>query len=478
MATGTGYTSPFSARYASVPMQRLFSDRHRIETWRKLWVILAECQKELGLPITQEQIDEMKAHVADIDFENAAAYEKKLRHDVMAHVHAYGDACPLARPIIHLGATSCYVGDNADVLIMRDALLLVRARLADTARALYAFADQYKDLPVLGFTHFQPAQPTTLGKRATLWLRDVLDDLDETDYVLGTLLPLGCKGTTGTQASFLALFDGDGDKAVALDRMTAQRMGFPRSVPVSGQTYSRKTDSRVLALLSQIGQTAHKFSNDIRLLAHLKEVEEPFEQAQVGSSAMPYKRNPMRSERMAGLARWLIANALNGSMTAAEQWLERTLDDSANRRLSIAEGFLAADGLLVLFHNVASGLVVYPEMIARRLKEELPFMATENILMHAVRRGGDRQALHERLRVHAMAAGARVKQEGLDNDLLKRIAADEQFYLSEDEIPSLIDPARYTGLAARQAEEYLRGEAAERLEKYEDAHAPEAELNV
>ena len=478
MATGTGYTSPFSARYASVPMQRLFSDRHRIETWRKLWVILAECQKELGLPITQEQIDEMKAHVADIDFENAAAYEKKLRHDVMAHVHAYGDACPLARPIIHLGATSCYVGDNADVLIMRDALLLVRARLADTARALYAFADQYKDLPVLGFTHFQPAQPTTLGKRATLWLRDVLDDLDETDYVLGTLLPLGCKGTTGTQASFLALFDGDGDKAVALDRMTAQRMGFPRSVPVSGQTYSRKTDSRVLALLSQIGQTAHKFSNDIRLLAHLKEVEEPFEQAQVGSSAMPYKRNPMRSERMAGLARWLIANALNGSMTAAEQWLERTLDDSANRRLSIAEGFLAADGLLVLFHNVASGLVVYPEMIARRLKEELPFMATENILMHAVRRGGDRQALHERLRVHAMAAGARVKQEGLDNDLLKRIAADKQFYLSEDEIPSLIDPACYTGLAARQAEEYLRGEAAERLEKYEDAHAPEAELNV
>lgn len=478
MATGTGYTSPFSARYTSVPMQRLFSDRHRIETWRKLWIILAECQKELGLPITSDQIDEMKAHVADIDFENAAAYEKKLRHDVMAHVHAYGDACPLARPIIHLGATSCYVGDNADVLIMRDALLLVRARLVDTARALYAFADQYKDLPVLGFTHFQPAQPTTLGKRATLWLRDVLDDLDETDYVLGTLLPLGCKGTTGTQASFLALFDGDGDKAVALDRMTAQRMGFPRSVPVSGQTYSRKTDSRVLALLSQIGQTAHKFSNDIRLLAHLKEVEEPFEQAQVGSSAMPYKRNPMRSERMAGLARWLIANALNGSMTAAEQWLERTLDDSANRRLSIAEGFLAADGLLVLFHNVASGLVVYPEMIARRLKEELPFMATENILMHAVRRGGDRQALHERLRVHAMAAGARVKQEGLDNDLLKRIAADKQFYLSEDEIPSLIDPACYTGLAARQAEEYLRGEAAERLTKYRDIKAPKAELAV
>ncbi|NLB38532.1 MAG: adenylosuccinate lyase [Clostridiales bacterium] len=478
MTDHTLYRSPFQARYASLPMQRLFSEQHKFETWRRLWVILAESQQSLGLPITDEQLNELRAHIADIDFEVARAHEQRLRHDVMAHVHTYGDACPTARPIIHLGATSCYVGDNADVMILRDALLLVRARLVAVARALHAFAWQHRDVPVLGFTHFQPAQPTTLGKRASVWLYDVLSDLDALEHGLSGLLPLGCKGTTGTQASFLALFDGDQDKVMKLDDMTAKAMGFARSVPVSGQTYSRKQDSRVLQLLSQIAQTAHKFSNDIRLLAHLKEVEEPFEQSQVGSSAMPYKRNPMRCERMAGIARFVIANALNGDMTAAEQWLERTLDDSANRRLSIAEGFLAVDGLLVLFDNIASGLVVYPKVIEKHLCEELPFLATEDILMHAVRAGGDRQTLHERIRQHAMAAGQRVKQDGLPNDLLERIMADPAFSLQADDLPSLMDAARFTGLAARQAREYLDGEARQILDKYADVQAPEEAITL
>jgi adenylosuccinate lyase len=474
----TTYRSPFSARYASLPMQRIFSEQHKFETWRRLWVILAECEQALGLPITDAQLDELRANITNIDFDAARQHERTLRHDVMAHVHAYGDVCPTARPIIHLGATSCYVGDNADVLLLREGLQLVRARLVQVARALHAFAWQHKDVPVLGFTHFQPAQPTTLGKRACLWLYDVLCDLLETDQVLDSLLPLGCKGTTGTQASFLALFDGDVDKVLELDRLTAQAMGFERSMPVTGQTYSRKQDSRVLALLSQIAQTAHKFSNDIRLLAHLKEVEEPFERSQVGSSAMPYKRNPMRCERMAGLARFVISNVQNAAMTAAEQWLERTLDDSANRRLSLAEGFLATDGLLVLFANVASGLVVYPRVIEQRLREELPFMATEDILMHAVRKGGDRQTLHERIRQHAMAAGQRIKQEGLPNDLLERIADDPAFGLTPDELPDLLDPARFTGLAARQAEDYLSGEAAQILETYRDIPSPDAEVTI
>ncbi len=474
----TTYRSPFSARYASLPMQRIFSEQHKFETWRRLWVILAECEQALGLPITDAQLDELRANITNIDFDAARQHERTLRHDVMAHVHAYGDVCPTARPIIHLGATSCYVGDNADVLLLREGLQLVRARLVQVARALHAFAWQHKDVPVLGFTHFQPAQPTTLGKRACLWLYDVLCDLLETDQVLDSLLPLGCKGTTGTQASFLALFDGDVDKVLELDRLTAQAMGFERSMPVTGQTYSRKQDSRVLALLSQIAQTAHKFSNDIRLLAHLKEVEEPFERSQVGSSAMPYKRNPMRCERMAGLARFVISNVQNAAMTAAEQWLERTLDDSANRRLSLAEGFLATDGLLVLFANVASGLVVYPRVIEQRLREELPFMATEDIMMHAVRKGGDRQTLHERIRQHAMAAGQRIKQEGLPNDLLERIADDPAFGLSPDELPDLLDPARFTGLAARQAEDYLSGEAAQILETYQDIPSPDAEVTI
>ncbi|MGI6635648.1 MAG: adenylosuccinate lyase [Christensenellales bacterium] len=474
----TTYRSPFSARYASLPMQRIFSEQHKFETWRRLWVILAECEQALGLPITDAQLDELRANITNIDFDAARQHERTLRHDVMAHVHAYGDVCPTARPIIHLGATSCYVGDNVDVLLLREGLQLVRARLVQVARALHDFAWQHKDVPVLGFTHFQPAQPTTLGKRACLWLYDVLCDLLETDQVLDRLLPLGCKGTTGTQASFLALFDGDVDKVLELDRLTAQAMGFERSMPVTGQTYSRKQDSRVLALLSQIAQTAHKFSNDIRLLAHLKEVEEPFERSQVGSSAMPYKRNPMRCERMAGLARFVISNVQNAAMTAAEQWLERTLDDSANRRLSLAEGFLATDGMLVLFANVASGLVVYPRVIEQRLREELPFMATEDILMHAVRKGGDRQTLHERIRQHAMAAGQRIKQEGLPNDLLERIADDPAFGLTHDELPDLLDPARFTGLAARQAEDYLSGEAAQILETYQDIPSPDAEVTI
>ncbi len=473
-----GYISPFSLRYAGRRMQQLFSQRHRIETWRRLWVILAESEMELGLPISREQVDEMRAHVSDIDFEAARRYEERFRHDVVAHVHAFGDVCPLSRPIIHWGATSCYVGDNADILIMREALGLLRGRLADIARVLQAFAREHARRPTLAFTHFQPAQPTTVGKRATLWLQDVLDDLEETGHVLKRLRPLGSKGATGTQAAFLALFDGDEDRAARLDLLVAQKMGFEAPVAVSGQTYPRKTDYMVLSLLSRMAQTAYKFSNDIRLLSHLKEVEEPFEPGQVGSSAMPYKRNPMRCERMAGLARFLIVNTQNAALTAAGQWLERTLDDSANRRISIAEGFLAADGLLSLFLSVAGGLQVYPEMMERHLREELPFMAAENILMSAVRAGGDRQTLHERLRLHALAAGKRVKEEGLPNDLLSRVAGDEAFQLTQEELESAMEPGAYTGCAAWQVERYLDGEAKEVLNGLESVTSPPEEPRI
>ncbi len=466
MSGHSRYVSPFSQRYSSLEMQAVFSDDHKFRLWRKLWIYLAQAQQALGLEISDEQIAQMEQFADEIDYEAAARYELQLRHDVMAHVHAFGDACPLARPIIHLGATSCYVGDNADILIIREAMRLILSRLVATARALHRFADEYKSLPTLGFTHFQAAQPVTVGKRATLWLQDVLYDISLVEDFLRDLRPLGSKGTTGTQASFLELFDGDYDKVKQLDRMIAEKMGFEQAVAVSGQTYSRKVDSRAQMILAQIAQSAHKFSNDIRLLAHLKEVEEPFEKDQIGSSAMAYKRNPMRSERMAALARFLIANQQNGAMTAAEQWLERTLDDSANRRLALAEGFLAADGLLRLYHNVASGLVVYPKMMDRHLREELPFMATENILMDAVKRGGDRQALHERIRIHSQAAAARVKLEGRENDLLRRIAADPAFQLNEQALEQALRPESFIGCAALQTEEYLKGEVADILDRY------------
>ena len=473
-----GYLSPFSTRYASKEMQYLFSSQNKFSLWRKLWIILAESEQELGLPITDEQIAEMKAHQNDIDFDAAAAYEKKLRHDVMAHIHAWGDQCPTARPIIHLGATSCYVGDNADVLILRDALRLVRARLVAVIKALSQFAEQHAAQPCLAFTHFQSAQPTTVGKRATLWLNDLTLDLEEIDFCLSTLKPLGCKGTTGTQASFLELFHGDFEKVKKLDSLISEKMGFAAAVPVSGQTYSRKTDSRVLNALSQIGQSAHKFANDIRLLAHKKEIEEPFEKNQIGSSAMAYKRNPMRSERMTALSRFLISNAQNGAMTAAEQWFERTLDDSANRRLSLAEGFLCADAILSLYLNIASGLVVYDKVIEKHLREELPFMATENILMDAVERGGDRQELHEHIRVHSIAAANAVKMEGKPCDLLSRIAADPAFQADEEALEKALLPENYIGCAAMQTREYLNTVILPLLSANQDSEVKAQEINV
>ena len=478
MSEHARYVSPFSQRYAGVKMQEIFSDDNKFRLWRRLWIILAESEQALGLSISDEQIAQMKAAQHDIDYEAAARYERQLRHDVMAHVHTFADACPLARPIIHLGATSCYVGDNADILILREAMQLVLARLVAVARALYRFADEYKALPTLGFTHFQAAQPVTVGKRAALWLQDLLYDISMVEDFLRDLRPLGSKGTTGTQASFLELFDGDYEKVKRLDAMVCGKMGFERPAAVSGQTYSRKVDSCALMILAQIAQSAHKFSNDIRLLAHMKEVEEPFEKGQVGSSAMAYKRNPMRCERMAALARYLIANQQNGAMTAAEQWLERTLDDSANRRIAMAEGFLAADGLLRLYLNVASGLVVYPRMMERHLREELPFMATENILMDAVRQGGDRQALHERIRVHSQAAAARIKLEGGQNDLLERIAQDPAFGLDAEALRAALRPEDYIGCAAMQTEDYLRGEAAETLKRYERLKVEDEEIRV
>ena len=472
------YVSPLSERYASREMQYIFSPDMKFSTWRRLWVALAETEKELGLPITDEQIAELKEHITDINYDDARAREKIVRHDVMSHVYAYGLQCPKAKGIIHLGATSCYVGDNTDIIIMREALRLVRKKLINVIAGLAGFADEYKALPTLGFTHFQPAQPTTVGKRASLWMQEFMIDLDEVDHVLGTLRLLGSKGTTGTQASFLELFEGDLDKVDALDPMIAEKMGFDGCISVSGQTYPRKIDTIVTGALSGIAQSAMKMATDIRLLQHLKEVEEPFEKSQIGSSAMAYKRNPMRSERICSLSRYVMIDVLNPAVTAGTQWFERTLDDSANKRLSIPEGFLAIDGILALCINVTDGLKVYPKVIEKRLRSELPFMATENIMMDAVKAGGDRQELHERIRELSMQAGRRVKEEGLDNNLLELIAADPAFGLSLEDLEKSMDPARYIGCAPHQVEKYLKDVVRPMLEKNRDALGVTAQINV
>ena len=459
------YMSPLSERYAGREMQELFSGDRKFRTWRRLWIALAETEQELGLPITDEQLDELRQHADDINYEDAKRREAEVRHDVMSHVYAYGLQCPKAKGIIHLGATSCYVGDNTDIILMREGLDIIRKKLLRAISCLAKFSEDYKDLPTLAFTHFQPAQPTTAGKRATLWIQDFVMDLEDLTYVRDSLRLLGSKGTTGTQASFLELFDGDEEKCERLDPMIAEKMGFPGCYPVSGQTYSRKVDTRVVNVLAGIASSAAKFSNDIRLLQHLKEVEEPFEKKQIGSSAMAYKRNPMRSERIASLSRYLLADALNPAVTASAQWFERTLDDSANKRLSIPEAFLTADGILNLVANVADGLVVYPKVIRKHLMAELPFMATENIMMDAVKAGGDRQELHERIRTLSMEAGRHVKEEGGDNDLLQRIAADPAFHLSLEELEKRMDPAAYVGRAPQQTERYLRDVIRPLLEK-------------
>ena len=472
------YETPLNSRYASEEMKYLFSSQYKFSTWRKLWIALAESEQELGLPITDEQLNEMRAHIDDIDFDKAAEYEKKFRHDVMAHVHTYGECCPKARGIIHLGATSCYVGDNTDVIIMREGLKILLSKLLEVLRSLSAFAEEYKGMPTLAYTHYQPAQPTTVGKRATLWANDILMDIEEVEKLMGELKLLGSKGTTGTQASFLELFDGDYSKVRQLDGLIAQKMGFESCVPVSGQTYTRKVDFKVLSVLSLIAQSAAKFSNDMRLLQHMKEMEEPFEKNQIGSSAMAYKRNPMRCERMAALARYLMIDSLNPAITAATQWFERTLDDSANKRLSIAEAFLCCDAVLNLYENVSAGLVVYPKMIEKHLREELPFMATENIMMDAVRRGGDRQELHEHIREHSMDAARQVKLEGKSNDLLHRIAQDPIFGVTEQELEGILQPEKYIGCAAMQTEDFLRECVQPVLDRHADIHAGKAEINV
>lgn len=450
------YENPLCKRYAGRDMQELFSDDRKFSTWRRLWIVLAECEKELGLDITDEQISEMKAHINDIDYDVVSRREKEVRHDVMAHIYAYGMVCPTAKPIIHLGATSCYVGDNTDIIIQREALLIIRKLLLRAIASLADFAEKYKSLPTLAYTHFQAAQPTTVGKRATLWMQDLMMDLSHLDFVLSNLKLLGCRGTTGTGASFLELFGGDHEKVKALEKKIAEKLGFADSYAVSGQTYTRKVDYFTLSVLSGIAQSAQKFSGDIRLLSHLKEFDEPFEAGQVGSSAMAYKRNPMRSERISSLARFVIADTLNPAMTAGTQWLERTLDDSANRRISIPEAFLAVDGILTLYINIISGVTVYPKVVEKHLMEELPFMATENILMHCVKMGGDRQALHEAIRRHSVAAGKAIKQDGIDNDLLDRIADDKLFGLTRADIDAIIKNSSFTGRAAEQTEEYLK----------------------
>ncbi len=460
------YESPFNARYASEEMQYIFSPDKKFTTWHRLWIALARAEMQLGLPVSQEQIDEMEAAAGQIDYEYAAEMEKKLRHDVMAHVHAFGKHCPKAMPIIHLGATSCYVGDNTDIIIMREGLLLIRRKLVNVIHRLSIFAEKYKALPTLGFTHFQPAQLTTVGKRATLWVQDLLYDLDELDYRIDSLRLLGSKGTTGTQASFLELFNGDDARCLELERLIAAEMGFEGCVPVSGQTYSRKIDAAILATLSGIAQSAGKFATDMRLLSHLKELEEPFESNQIGSSAMPYKRNPMRCERICSLARYVIADAQNPAMTAYNQWFERTLDDSANKRIAVPEAFLAVDAILNIYLNVASDIRVYEKVIEKHLAEELPFMATENIMMDAVKKGGDRQVLHEQIRIHSIAAGAVVKEQGLPNDLLSRIAADPIFALTEEEIRKNMDASKYVGRSPQQVTEFFEQEVAPVLEKY------------
>ncbi len=472
------YQTPLAERYASKEMQYIFSPDKKFKTWRRLWIALAETEKELGLDITDEQIEELKAHQDDINYEDAKKREKEVRHDVMSHVYAYGLQCPKAKGIIHLGATSCYVGDNTDIIIMTEALKLVRKKLVNVINELAKFADNYKALPTLAFTHFQPAQPTTVGKRATLWMNEFVIDLEDIDYVISTMKLLGCKGTTGTQASFLELFNGDHEKIKQIDKKIAEKMGFDKCFPVSGQTYSRKVDTRVLNVLAGIASSAHKFSNDIRLLQHLKEVEEPFEKSQIGSSAMAYKRNPMRSERIASLADFVICDAVNPAIVASTQWFERTLDDSANKRLSVPEGFLAIDGILDLCLNVVDGLVVYDKVINRRLMSELPFMATENIMMDAVKAGGDRQELHERIRELSMQAGKRVKQEGLDNNLLELIAADPMFNVTLDELKAKLDPAKYVGRSKEQVEEYLSEVIRPILDASKEELGMTAQINV
>ena len=449
------YVSPLSERYASKEMQYIFSQDKKFRTWRKLWIALAETEQELGLPITEEQIAELRAHAEDINYDVAKAREKEVRHDVMSHVHAYGVQCPNAKGIIHLGATSCYVGDNTDIIIMTEGLQLIHCKLINVIQKLAEFAKEYKSLPTLAFTHFQPAQPTTVGKRAALWLQEFHMDLEDLEYVLSTMKLLGCKGTTGTQASFVELFDGDEEKIKQIDEKIAKKMGFKACVPVSGQTYSRKADLRVLNVLSGIAVSAAKMANDIRLLQHLKEVEEPFEKSQIGSSAMAYKRNPMRSERISALSRYVMIDALNPAITSSVQWFERTLDDSANKRLAIPEAFLAVDGILDLCLNVVDGLVVYPKVIEKHLMSELPFMATENILMDAVKKGGDRQVLHEKIRILSMEACKNVKVEGKENNLLELIAADKEFGLSKEELENMLDPAKYIGRSDKQVEEYI-----------------------
>ena len=472
------YQSPLSERYASKEMQYIFSPDMKFRTWRKLWIALAETEKELGLPITDEQIEELKAHADDINYDVAKKREKIVRHDVMSHVYAYGQQCPKAKGIIHLGATSCYVGDNTDIIIMAKALKLVKKKLVNVIDELSRFADEYKELPTLAFTHFQPAQPTTVGKRATLWMQEFAMDLADLDYVLGSLKLLGSKGTTGTQASFLELFEGDQEKIDKIDPMIAEKMGFEACYPVSGQTYSRKVDTRVVNVLAGIAASAHKFSNDIRVLQHLKEVEEPFEKTQIGSSAMAYKRNPMRSERIASLSRYVMVDALNPAITSATQWFERTLDDSANKRLSVPEGFLAIDGILDLCLNVVDGLVVYPKVIEKRLMSELPFMATENIMMDAVKAGGDRQELHERIRELSMEAGKNVKEKGLDNNLLELIAADDAFNLSLEDLQKTMDPSKYVGRSKEQVEAFLTNVIRPILDENKELLGVKAEINV
>ena len=472
------YVSPLSERYASKEMQYIFSPDMKFRTWRKLWIALAETERELGLNITQEQIDEMKAHADDINYDVAKERERQVRHDVMSHVYAFGVQCPKAKGIIHLGATSCYVGDNTDIIVMTEALKLVRKKLVNVIAELSKFAAQYKDQPTLAFTHFQPAQPTTVGKRATLWTQEFLMDLEDLEYVLSTMKLLGSKGTTGTQASFLELFDGDQETIDKIDPMVAEKMGFKACYPVSGQTYSRKVDTRVLNILAGIAASAHKMSNDIRLLQHLKEVEEPFEKSQIGSSAMAYKRNPMRSERIASLSRYVMIDALNPAITSATQWFERTLDDSANKRLSVPEGFLAIDGILDLCLNVVDGLVVYPKVIEKRLMSELPFMATENIMMDAVKAGGDRQELHERIRELSMEAGKNVKVEGKDNNLLELIAADPAFNLTLEDLQKAMEPSRYTGRAKEQTEVFIANVVQPVLDAHKDLLGVKVEINV
>lgn len=473
------YVNPLCVRYASGEMKFIFSDDNKFSTWRKLWTSLAESEMELGIPnISQEQIDEMKAHIFDIDYNRAREYESKLRHDVMAHVHTFGDACPKARPIIHLGATSCYVGDNTDIIVLREAMLQIKKLLVNAIKAVSDFAERWKDEPTLAYTHFQAAQPTTIGKRATLWCQDLIIDLENLDFQLSSLKFFGCKGTTGTGASFLELFEGDKKKVAELERRIARKMGFDKCMPVSGQTYTRKVDYNVLSVLSGIAQSVTKFSTDIRLLSHLKEFDEPFEAGQIGSSAMAYKRNPMRSERMASLARYIIADTMNPAITAATQWFERTLDDSANRRISLPEAFLAADSILSLLINVISGGSVYPVMAKRHLDEELPFIATENILMDCARRGADRQDMHEAIREYSVAVAKRMKLEGKDNDLLDRLLADKRFMLTKEDLDRILNVRSFIGLAPEQTESFIENEVKPVLEKNKDLLGVDVRITV